>query len=122
MPSLNYRDQALQQRSRLTARLQKKGLTPITTPTTDDTDDTPHKRRRRFPKKGESVLDEREPPDPDVDAFFITIFLFIAVFGFLLASIYVAPNWVSWVTGLKLIKRIPNPQVPEGLYYTAEAP
>ncbi len=97
MPRLNYRDQALQQRSRLTARLQKKGLTPIT----DATDDTPHKRRRRFPKKGESVLDEREPPDPDVDAFFITIFLFIAVFGFLLASIYVAPNWVSWVTGLK---------------------
>ena len=118
MPSkLTYRDQAIQQRSRLESRLRKKGIAPTNTEETEH--ETP--RRRRFPRKGESILDERNPPDPEVDAFFITIFLFISVFGCLLASVYVAPGWVAWITGLKLVKRIPNPQVPQGLFFSQAA-
>jgi hypothetical protein len=118
MPKLTFRDQTLFQRSRLESILSEKGITLKESPKDEN---SKRRKRRRFPKKGESILDERAEADPEVDAFFITIFLFIAVFGFLLASVYVAPHWVSWLTGLKLVQRIPNPQVPEGISFS-EAP
>ena len=108
MSTFQFEDKAQQQRSRLTSRLAKKGITAAVQP--------PRERlRRRFPKDGESVLDERFPPDPEVDAFLITIFLFISVFGILLSLVYLAPGLVSRVTGLKQIVPMPNPQIPQGL-------
>lgn len=104
---LSFDTQAAKQRSRLTARLEKKGITATTAPR-----DRP---RRRIPKRGESILDEKLQADPEVDSFLLVIFLFIAVFGILLALVYIAPGLISRVTGLKLVRPVP---IPQGLTFS----
>ena len=100
---LSFDTQAANQRSRLTARLDKKGIKATTV--------APRNRpKRRIPKRGESILDEKLQSDPEVDSFLLVIFLFISVFGILLALVYVAPGLISRVTGLKLVRPVPIPQ------------
>ncbi len=45
-----------------------------------------------------------------INSFLLVIFLFISVFGMLLALVYVAPGLISRVTGLKLVRPVPIPQ------------
>jgi hypothetical protein len=111
-----FRTQHTEQRTRLTSLLARKGIAATAAPKKRE------RLRRRFPKDGESVLDEQFPVDPEVDAFLITIFVFIFVFGMLLSLVYVAPGFVSRMTGLEQLYPMPNPQIPNSLTFVDEAP